>query len=1121
MKRKVFLAALASLLTCTILYAQTKVVSGKVVDESGAGLDGASVMYKEKGTGVKCDSAGNFTIKVADDGKPHDVLVSYNGFNDKKISIAANSKNINIKLAKKDASAGEDVVVIGFQSIKRKDAIVTLTTIGAKDLQNTPVSSAAEAIAGKAAGVQVTTSEGAPGAATTIKMRGPGSITQDASPLYVVDGIEVENALDKIAPQDIQTMDFLKDASATSIYGARGANGVIIITTKSSKGNGKSIITYNGYIGFREITKTIDVMHPLDYAKFQYEKADTNLNAAATSGYDATKYNLGYGGTTDGSDLTTIFKALSYDTSHKVANWNDIVSTFHEPNVPFNNWQGLVFGQKPMIQSHNVGISGGTSVTNYNLSLTNNSEEGIMINSGYSRSIVSFKLEHKVSDKIKLNFGVRYNSQLVDGAGTSNDVSTTFSRLRNSIRYKPYGPTNLFDNAYYQLTNNSGLALANPVLLAQQSYKKVYTNNLNLNGALTYAFNNIFSFKTTIGVDNTTVTTNQFMDTITPESRRYLSGMPVASMLSSTRTTFNWSNVLTISGVKFKNRLHELNGIIGQEIYIDKTQTNALEESDYLPIGITPDKAFANFEQGTVRVTNPSAYSQKALASFFGRANYSYDKKYFATLTLRADGSSLFANEDWSGTGNSNQWGYFPSLTVAWKASSEKFMAKFLDKAKITDLKLRGTIGVAGNNRVDPFLFRSTMSSGAYYGINSGLVSGYTPTAMANNSLVWEKTTSRNIGMDITFLKGKLQLVVDAYKNTTSNLLVNVPQSATSGYSNQVQNAGTLENTGIDFQLSASIIQHTDFRWTSNFNIAYNHNEIKNLGTTLNNSGGFEWNSGWGSAYGDYMVRVGESLGSIYGFQLSGDGIYHTYDYTDASFTKLKAGVPNDAGILGLKTAPQPGMIKLAYFNQNHSNDIKQVPDSVTSKDRNIIGHSQPKFVGGWGNQFNYKNWDVSIFVNFVIGNDILNANSVEYTNALYSQANMIASMNNRWKTIDDNGILIRDSATLEAYNARNHMWRPATTSNFFIHNKNVEDGSFLRINNLTIGYTVSDKAVKKIRLSRLRIYATVNNLAVISHYSGYDPEVNTNRKTPMTPGVDYSAYPRSRMYVFGVNVTF
>ena len=1116
MKRKVFLATFVTLFSCTFLFAQLKQVSGKVLDEKGVGLEKASVLLKEKGTGVKCDSAGNFTIKVPDDGKLHEILVSYNGYNEKKITVAANSSSVTVNLVRKEASAGDDIVVIGFQAIKRKDAIQTLTTIGAKDIANVPVSSAAEAIAGKAAGVQVTTSEGAPGATTTVKMRGQGSITQDASPLYVVDGIEVENALDKIAPQDIQSMDFLKDASATSIYGARGANGVIIITTKSSKGNGKTIISYNGFVGYREITKTLSVMHPLEYAKFQYEKAYPNPNQATTPAYDPKKYNLGYGAATDSSDLKSIFSTLSFDTAHTITSWNDLVSNFHEPNVPFNDWQNIVFGKHPLIQSHNIGISGGTAITSYNLSFTNNNEGGIMINSGYTRSIVSFKLEHKVNDKLKLNFGVRYNDQLIDGAGTSNDVSTSFNRLRNSIRYKPYGPVDQFDASYYDLTNSNGLALANPVLLAEQSYKKATTDNLNLNAALTYTINKIFSFKSTFGSDNTTILTKAFNDTITPESKRYLKSLPVASITSVYRTTYNWSNVLTISGIKFKNSRHDVNGIVGQEIYVDNYKMNA-QESDYLPAGITPDKAFANFEQGTIRVPSPATYYNKSLASFFARANYSYDKKYFATVTFRADGSSLFSPADQSLDGETKQWGYFPSLTLAWKASSEPFMAKLLDKAQITDLKIRATIGNAGNNRIDPYLFRSTYSSGAYYGVNGELVSGYAPTSMANNALIWEKTTSRNIGADISMFKGKIQLVVDGYKNTTSNLLVNVPQPVTSGYSQQMQNVGTIENSGIDFQLSAAIIQKTDFKWTTNFNIAYNHNEVKNLGGSLN-ANGFEWNGGWGASYNDFIVKVGQSLGSIYGFQLQGDGIYHTYDFTDKSFTQLKAGVPNDAGILGIKTVPQPGMMKLKW--QAGDAISKTGNDSLTSNSRTIIGHSQPKFVGGWGNQFNYKHWDVSIFVNFVIGNDILNANSVEFTNAMYSQANMLTSMNDRWRIVGDDGVLITDSATLEQFNAGHHMYRPATTSNFFATSKNVEDGSFLRINNLTIGYTFSDKQIKK-AFARLRLYATCNNLAVITHYSGYDPEVNTSRKTPMTPGVDYSAYPKSRMYVFGINVTF
>ena len=1116
MKRKVLLTAIISLLSTSILFAQLKQVKGKVTDEAGAGLDNASVLLKEKGTGVKCDSLGNFTIKVPDDGKSHEVIFSYNGFNEKKVSVPANASTINIKLSKKEASTGDDIVIIGFQAIKRKDAIQTLTTVGAKDLANTPVSSAAEAIAGKAAGVQVTTSEGAPGATTTIKMRGPGSITQDASPLYVVDGIEVENALDKISPQDIQSMDFLKDASATSIYGARGANGVIIITTKSSKGNGKTIINYNGFVGFREVTRTLDVMHPLDYAKFQYEKAFPNALSATTSSYDPSKYNLGYGGAIDSSDLTTIYKALSYDATHTVANWNDINTIFHEPNVPFNDWQKIVFGQKPLVQSHNVGISGGNVNTSYNLSYTNNSEGGVMINSGYNRSIISFKLDHKINDKLKLNFGVRYNNQLISGAGTSNEISTSFNRLRNSIRYKPYGPVDQFDPTYFDLTNVGGLALSNPVMLAEESYKKVNTDNLNLNATMVYTINKNFSFKSTFGTDNTNTLTKVFNDTITQESKRFSAGSPMASIQNAYRTTYNWSNVLTISGFKFKNTKHDINGIVGQEIYVDQYKMN-IQESDYLPIGISADKAFANFEQGKISVPAPASYYNKTLASFFGRANYSYDKKYFATLTFRADGSSLFAPAEKSIDGKTKQWGYFPSLTIAWKASNESFLAKFLDKAKINDLKIRATIGVAGNNRIDPYLFTPTYSSGSYYYSGSSLASGYTPTAMANNALQWEQTTSRNIGMDVSLFKGKIQLVIDAYKNTTSNLLVNVPQPVSSGYASKMQNTGTLENSGIDFQLTAGVMQKSNFKWTTNFNIAFNHNEVKNLADNIN-AAGFQWNSGWGSAYNDYIVKVGESLGAIYGFQLQGDGIYHTYDYTDKSFTKLKDGVPNDAAILGIKTVPQPGMVKLKWQAGDYVG--KYGNDSVTALSRTVIGHTQPKFTGGWGNQFNYKNWDVSVFVNFVIGNDILNANSVEFTNALYSQANMLSTMNNRWRVVGDDGVLITDSATLEQYNAGNHMYRPVTTSNFFVNSKNVEDGSFLRINNLTVGYTFTDKTIKKL-FARLRLYATVNNLAVITHYSGYDPEVNTSRKTPMTPGVDYSAYPKSRMYVFGVNVTF
>ena len=451
-----------------------------------------------------------------------------------------------------------------------------------------------------------------------------------------------------------------------------------------------------------------------------------------------------------------------------------------------------------------------------------------------------------------------------------------------------------------------------------------------------------------------------------------------------------------------------------------------------------------------------------------------------------------------------------------------------LDKIAISDLKFRATYGLAGNNRIDDYLYRNTYTTSGYYGLNGNIVNGYTPNSYANPKIKWENTISRNVGVDVSFLNGALQLVVDAYKNTTKDLLVNVPLSSLgfpsgSGVTQQIQNVGEIENTGLDFQLSATILRGKktgDFKWSANFNIAYNQNEIKSLGLGQDS---YQWNSGWGSTYSDYIVKVGQSLGAMYGFELEGDGIYHTTDFTDGTYLKLKDGVPNDAGILGTgKFGPQPGMLKLKWHAASHStSEFQYKQDSVTAADRTIIGNTNPKFIGGLTQQFSYKNFDLNIFVNFVIGVDVLNANSVEYTNGYYTDANMLTSMNNRWRIVDNNGALITDAQQLETYNTGKTMWRPLTNANMFIHNKNVEDGSFLRINNISLGYTLPASITSKVHLSRVRFYGTVNNLAIITNYSGYDPEVSTRRSTPMTPNVDYSAYPRSRMYVFGVNVNF
>jgi TonB-dependent starch-binding outer membrane protein SusC len=458
-----------------------------------------------------------------------------------------------------------------------------------------------------------------------------------------------------------------------------------------------------------------------------------------------------------------------------------------------------------------------------------------------------------------------------------------------------------------------------------------------------------------------------------------------------------------------------------------------------------------------------------------------------------------------------NQWGYFPSASVAWRISSENFMQSL---ASLSDLKLRLSYGESGNNRIPNFLYLPQFEANTFYGINNQLVVGFGPKregsqpVLANGNLVWETTLSRNVGVDIGLFSNRIQMSVDAYRNSTHDLLIEMPVPSTSGYTRQYQNVGETSNRGIEIQLSGVIVDQRDFRWNANFNVSYNRNKVESLGSLSS----FLFPSGWGGGNvpSDYIVKIGHSVGSMWGLVTDGFYTVDDFNYENGVYT-LKDGVPNNQGITSV--APRPGVLKFKDITGD---------GFVTDEDRTVIGDATPKFFGGLNQQFSYKNFDLSVFVNFQYGNDVLNANKLEFTSGYTPNSNLLATMNGRWRNVNDEGVVVTDPDALRALNTNATIWSPLTSaSSFYLHSWAIEDGSFIRINNVTLGYTLPSTLLSKAGISRLRFYATANNLHVFTRYSGYDPEVNTRRSTPITPGVDYAAYPRSRAYIFGVNLTF
>ncbi|MRG48607.1 SusC/RagA family TonB-linked outer membrane protein [Chitinophaga sp. SYP-B3965] len=1061
----------------------TNVVTGHITNEKGELMAGITITEKGTKNFSQADSRGDFRIRIQ--GKEAILVFSAINVATKEVKVTA-GQVVNVSLADK-ATELNDVVVIGYGTQRRQDLTVSVSSVNAGQIKDIPLSSAMQALQGRLAGVNISTTEGGPGAPVTIKVRGGGSITQDNTPLYVVDGIQVEDALSKIAPQDIESVDVLKDAAATSIYGARGANGVVIITTKGGKPM-KTVVAYNYFYGINKLAKKFDVMNPKDFIEYNWEKTRNTLA-------DSSAFTSQYGN-----------------------NWGAGLDSIR--NAPGVDWQDLTFGENAPTQTHNVSVTGGDRATTFNISYTNNNEKSVMINSNYLRNLLNVRLDHIVSDKFKVGLNFAYNDQVINGPGTSASGNVTNNRLRNSVKYRPFlvnsdDPNNSNDASYFEQTNATGYYLINPVQFSNASYRRNRAVSTTISSYLQYAFTKYLSLRVTGGINKNDGKLNVFDDYITWNAITNSSGKPIINIVNSNTTSITENAALTFNNSVFKSKFHKDNSItvlLGQEIY----QASSLSQTDqvrYLPIGITPEKAFSQLSLGTSTPLYPASTDTKSrIVSFFTRVGYSHKNKYLATFNMRADGSSKFAP--------GNQWAYFPSASVAWRISNEEFFNK---NSFASDVKLRLSYGLAGNNRINDFLYSSLYRSNATpYSLNNTLIPGYAINNLANKNLKWESTLSRNVGLDVSLFNNLFQVTLDAYLNDTRDLLINVPIAANSGFSTQLQNVGSVRNRGLELQLSTTAISKKNFKWAINFNISTNRNKIIGLSNVSNR---YFASSGWGPG-NDYLVQVGQPVGTIWGFESDGMYTLNDFDYNSSNGAYvLKKGVADNTASVGI---PAPGTKKLKDLTGD---------GIVNADDRTILGTAQPKFTGGLNNQLTYKRFDLSVFVNFVYGNKILNGDKVEFSNAYAgSFSNLTAIMNDRWRTIDANGKAVQWAVsvngktlpagappeTLAEINKGANIWQPIKGGNYLLLDSwAVEDGSFLRFNNITLGYSLPVETLLKKKISAFRIYCTVNNAGILTKYTGLDPEVSTKNSSLVTPGVDSSPYPRSRTFIAGINVKF
>ena len=1040
------------------VFAQSQKINGVVTEqETGKPLPGVSILLKEKGIIGATDVSGRFTVEVP--GPSAILIFKYIGYTDSEV-IVGDKKILQVKLSQ-DSHSLDEVVVVGYGEVQRKDLTTAVSSVNMDDMNKAPVKSIEEALAGRVAGVQVNSSDGQPGSGVNIVIRGANSITQDNSPLYVIDGFPVEgfnnNAL---VPSEIESIEVLKDAAATAIYGARAANGVIVVTTKKGQ-VGDPVVNFNTTQTVDNNIKTMELMSAYDFVKYNIER-DPRVGDGANP--SPTYYYL----TREGRTLDDY------------------------KNIQGEDWQTPFF-QTGRMQDYSLSIKGGSKQTLYSVSGNATNQTGTIIHTGYKRYQGKVTLDQTLSKKLKVGLNTNYTYMQRSGlsAAQGTGASGTTNILYSVWGYSPLTPiTEDAAEAIDDVINSTTDYRYNPLLNQRNSEREAKTTNVNLNTYLEYVIIPNLKLRVTGVVNNSTVVDEAFNNSLS-----YL-GNPITAAGRTngvngsiyTRKITNWANENTLTWAKKFNKKHDLNVLGGF------TQQGNTSSRNGFGANMLPNEkiGLSGLEEGTINASSIIATSSLwRLASFLGRVRYNYDGKYYAEASYRADGSSKFAPE--------NHWGFFPSAAVSWRFSKEDFLKS---SPVLSEGKVRLSYGSTGNNRVDDFAYMSAngLPAALSYSFNgiyiASLVPGYsgstTDFILGNPKVKWETTNQYNAGLDLGFLKNRINFTMDIYKKVTKDLLLKANLPFSSGYTYAYKNIGKVENKGIEFSLNTTNIQHPNFKWTSSFNISFNRNKVLGLAEneeTLLTS--VNWDNGYTNTP-TYIAKIGQPLGQMYGYIW--DGVYQLSDFdesTPGSYI-LKSGIPNNGN-----TAVQPGDIKYKDLNGD---------GTINASDNTVIGNSLPLHVGGFGNNFSYKQFDLNVFFQWSYGNDIQNVNRFVFEgnglNKTYLQ--QFASYVDRW--------------SLDNQSSQNPRVN-GVPSNAAYSSRTVEDGSFLRLKTVSLGYNLPKTLLNNAHISNLRVFVSAQNLYTWTNYSGLDPEVSTYN-TVLTGGFDYSAYPRSRTIAFGLNLT-
>ncbi len=1030
---------------------QQKRISGHVRGTDGTLLPGASVMIEGTTKGVISDMNGGFVINEAPENAV--LVISFIGMKEQKVKIEEGKTHYVVVLEDK-ATVLDEVVAIGYGTSRRGDLSGAVSVVKGDQLTKAPVHSFDQALAGKIAGVQVSSNEGQPGQGMNIIIRGVGSLTQSNAPLYVIDGFPVEDDMnDAINPEDIESINVLKDASATAIYGARGSNGVIIIETK--KGTvGQQELSFSASYGFQEVVKKMDMMNPYEFVKYQLERNAT------------------------------------YATAEYLKEDEGITLESYKSKKPIN-WQNETFRVAPM-QVYDVAFRGGTKNSRFSLSGSYFDQLGIILNSGYKRYQGRLFFEHDFNSKLRIGATANYSSaesygQEASSYGTTGNSS---SYLMYSIwGYRPVVGLNtsedvLLGEPFDPEQDYSGQNyIINPVFSAKNEYRFKTYNTLLLNAYFTYKFTPYFYLRSTFNHSAYTLTNELFNNSSSrlgnprfPSNIRGVNGQWINSLTS------HLSNENTLSYARTLNRIHRVEGTLGAT-FSRRNVGRFGFASQQIP---NESLVMSGLDEGIPYETYASE-SGWGLMSFLSRFNYIYRGKYIITATMRADGSSKFVP--------GKRWGYFPSAALGWRMSEEGFM-KEIDN--LSNAKLRISYGETGNNRVSDFAYMSQMAvtSAVSYSYNNNTPSkGIVPVAIANEDLTWETAAQFNVGYDLGLFNNRVELILDYYDKTTRDLQMysNIPFYT--GFSNAYRNIGKLRNSGFEISLNTVNFNSKKFTWTSNFNISFNKNKV--LG--LSDDEDYLLSSvGWGVNFNStplYIAEIGQPAAQFYGYKWDGNYQYDDFNEVSEGVYVLKDEITTN-GMSRDKI--QPGDIKYRDLNDDKV---------VDSEDLTVLGNAYPIHIGGFTNEFRYKSLTLNVFFQWSYGNKIMNANRMLFEgNTLTAQNfNQYASYIDRWTPENQNNTLYRTGGQgpIGVYSDRT-----------------LEDGSYLRLKSVSLTYNLPDKIIKRLSLKNLSFNLSSQNLFTLTNYSGMDPEVSV-RNSALTPGFDYSAYPRAKNLVLGVKATF